>query len=313
VLLAYFGDELAEPCGNCDLCDAPPELFDGTEAAQKALSAIYRTEERYGAEHVISVLRGETTEKIARAGHDRLAVFGLGAEHDKNWWRGVFRQIYALGLTWIDNERHGAWRLDDETARPVLRGERRVELRVDAVRARAAKGSKPAPAALLAEADEPLFTRLRALRRELAEAQGVPAYVVFPDRTLIDMATKKPATLDEMAGCHGVGGKKLQRYGAAFLAAITDAPEAREHPRRVELAAEGQGALFDALQAAQLELARGADGAGKPLTCSRATLAKIVEARPDTLAALERVPGMGPQKAARFGPAFLSILAEGAA
>ena len=98
-MLAYFGDELEQPCGACDLCDTPPELFDGTEAAQKALSAIYRTEERYGAEHLIAVLRGEGTEKVIRAGHDQLKVFGLGSDRDKNWWRGVFRQIYALGLT----------------------------------------------------------------------------------------------------------------------------------------------------------------------------------------------------------------------
>ena len=307
-LLAYFGDDLPEPCGKCDLCDNPPELFDGTEAAQKALSTIYRTEERYGVEHLVSVLRGETTEKIAKAGHDRLNVFGLGEDQDKAFWRGVFRQVYALGLTWIDAERYGAWRLA-EAARPVLRGEQVIELRVDAVRAQT-RNRKAAPAALLDEADEPLFARLKGLRRELAERQNVPAYVVFNDRSLIDMATRRPATLDALAECHGVGGKKLARYGAAFLAVLTDTPPAEEHPARIEIAAGGGGLVFDALMAAQNELAYGADGAGKHLTCTKSTLAKIVDRRPMSIEALETIQGMGPAKAERFGPAFLSILAE---
>lgn len=308
-LLAYFGDELAEPCGACDLCDTPPKLFDGTEAAQKALSAIYRTEERYGVEHLIQVLRGETSDKIVRANHDQLAVFGLGKDKDKNWWRGVFRQIYALGLTWIDPDRYGAWRLS-ESARPVLRGEQSIELRADTVKpASRSSSSRSAPAALLNEADEPVFTALKALRRKLAEAQNVPAYVVFPDRTLIDMATRRPTTLDELAACNGVGGKKLARYGADFLAALTDQPSEKLHPKRVEAAADGGGALFDALHEAQLELARGAGGNEKFLSCNRTTLAKIVEARPTSHDALGRISGMGEHKVDRFGDVFLSLIA----
>ena len=306
-LLAYFGDEMAEPCGACDLCDTPPKLFDGTEAAQKALSAIYRTEERYGMEHLIQVLRGETSDKIVRAGHDRLKVFGLGADREKNWWRGVFRQVYALGLTWIDADRYGAWRLA-EAARPILRGEQKIELRADTIKP-AARISRSAPAALLDEADEPLFAALKALRRKLADAQNVPAYVVFPDRTLIDMATRKPKTLDELAECNGVGGKKLARYGGDFLAVLTEAPAEKLHPKRVEAAADGGGALFDSLHEAQLQLARGANGDEKFLACNHATLAKIVAARPSSLEALARIGGMGDQKADRFGDVFLSLIA----
>jgi ATP-dependent DNA helicase RecQ len=307
-LLAYFGDEMDEPCGACDLCDHPPKLFDGTEAAQKALSVIYRTEERYGVEHLIQVLRGETSEKIVRTGHDRLAVFGLGKDKDKAWWRGVFRQIYALGLTWIDADRYGAWRLS-EVARPVLRGEKKIELRADTIKPAATSLSRGAPAALLDEADEPLFVTLKALRRKLADAQNVPAYVVFPDRTLIDMATRKPTTLDELAACNGVGGKKLARYGSDFLTALTDRPAEKHHPKEVAVASNGGGALFEALHDAQLELSRGEHGDEKFLTCSRSTLAKVVEAMPASHDALARVSGMGDQKVKRFGDVFLSLIA----
>ncbi|MFN3259230.1 MAG: DNA helicase RecQ [Pikeienuella sp.] len=308
VLLAYFGEESA-PCGNCDCCQTPPPLFDGTEAAQLALSAIWRTEERYGQDHVISVLRGEPGEKSARAGHDRLALWGKGADRSKDWWRGLMRQIYALGLVRIDQERHGAWMLT-EAARPVLRGERRLELREATARPKA-RDARPAPAALVRAEDEALFSRLRALRARLAAEQGGPAYIVFSDRSLIDMAERKPRTLDEFAACHGVGAQKLARYGAAFLAEIRGAPEEPAHPARRRAALNGSGALVDALHEAQIALARGADGTEKPLSCTQATLAKIAEERPGSLAALERIQGMGPAKAARFGPAFLSIIAAG--
>ncbi|MGB0507672.1 MAG: DNA helicase RecQ [Pikeienuella sp.] len=310
-LLAYFGDELPEPCGSCDLCDTPPQLFDGTEAVRKALSAVYRTEERYGVEHLITVLRGEVNEKSSRAGHDQLSVFGLGADKSKNWWRSVFRQMYALGLTWIDSERYNAWRLA-ECARPVLRGEESIQLRADALRtASSTRKDKRAPAALLAEEDEPLFTALKAKRRELAEAQKVPAFVVFADRTLLDMATKRPQNLDELTNCYGVGGKKLQRYGAAFLEVLTgETPTKEAHPARVKVAASGDGALFDALHQAQLDLARGTDGAQKFMTCNRATLAQIAATRPHDQAGLSQIQGMNEQKLDRFGAAFLSIIAS---
>ncbi|MEM7523335.1 MAG: DNA helicase RecQ [Pseudomonadota bacterium] len=308
ILLAYFGDE-SGPCGNCDLCNTPPKLFDGTEAAQMALSAIYRTEERYGQDHIISVLRGEVTDKVARAGHDDLKVFGMGRDKSKDWWRGAMRQIYALGLTWIDAERYGAWRLSEE-ARPVLRGETKIEMRADAVRDRPKRGEgRPAPAALVDEADEALFTALRAVRTRLASAQNVPAYVVFADRTLIDMAAQRPQTLDDLGKCYGVGGKKLTRYGEAFLEALRGGgATVAEHPARLRLAAGDSGPLFDALQEAQHELSRGADGGDKFLSCTRATLAKIAEDRPRSIDALARVTGMGDQKAERFGAVFLSII-----
>ncbi len=302
-LLAYFG-EAAAPCGACDLCRNPVPLIDGTVLAQKALSAILRTGERFGLEHLVAVLRGEATERVRARGHDALPTFGVGSDLAAGHWKGVFRQLAGQGLVWIDPERHGAWRVA-EGARPVLKGERRIELRDDP--ARPARAERPAPAALVAADDEPLLGALKSVRRRLAEAQGVPAYVVFADRTLIEMATLKPDSLDALAGCHGVGAKKLAQYGPAFLAALRGETAEAPHPARLRVAGE-DGPVFDALEAAQARLSRGEDGAGKFLSLPRAVLARIVEARPRDLEALARLPGVGAQKAERFGPAFLAIL-----
>jgi ATP-dependent DNA helicase RecQ len=301
-LLAYFG-EAASPCGNCDLCRNPPKLFDGTVAAQKALSAILRTGERFGVEHLIAVLRGEATDNVKARGHEKLPTFGAGREFDRGQWRGIFRQLSALGLVRPDS--HGGWSMAEE-ALPVLRGQNTIELREDAVRAER-KGSKTAPAALVAEDDEALLSALKAKRRELAEAQAVPAYVVFADRTLIEMATRKPTTLDEMGAISGVGAKKLDQYGKVFLEVLTGGPVAAPHPARMKLD-RGDRGLYDALEAAARDLARGADGTEKPLGVTAATLARVADARPRSLAALARVPGMDDARAERFGAAFLAAI-----
>ncbi len=303
-LLSYFG-ETAEPCGHCDLCRNPAPLFDATVAAQKALSAILRTGERFGVEHLIAVLRGEATDKVRQNGHDALPTFGAGKEYDRTQWRGLFRQLTALGIVWVDPARHGAWRAA-EAARAVLKGERRLELRADAVRAE--KGARPAPQALVAEDDEGLLAALKAKRRELAEAQGVPAYVVFADRSLIDMATRKPDSLTALAECHGVGAVKLERYGRAFLSVLTGAAPAPDHPAVAGLSGE-ERRIVEALEEAQRDLARGEDGAEKPLACPRATLARIAKARPQDLRALARVQGMDEARMARFGRAFVAAVA----
>jgi ATP-dependent DNA helicase RecQ len=305
-LLAYFG-ETSQPCGHCDLCRHPPRLFDGTVAAQKALSAILRTGERFGLDHLIAVLRGEGTDKVRERGHDRLPTFGVGRDFTAKQWRAVYRQLSALGLVWTDAERFGAWRVA-EAARAVLIGAQRVEMREDTVEALKAAEARPAPAALVAEADEALLSALKARRRALAEARKVPAYVIFPDRTLAEMASLKPQTLDEMARCHGVGAKKLEQFGSAFLEVLTGAAPEPMHPARVKLAGDG-GALFDALAEAARDLARGPDGTEKFLSVTNTTLARIAETRPRSAAALEAVQGMGPQKAERFGAAFLSLIA----
>lgn len=222
-LLAHFGEFRAEPCGNCDTCQEPVETWDGTEAARKLLSAVYRTGQHYGAGHVIDVLRGETTEKVARARHDQLPTFGIGADLDQRMWQSVVRQLVASGLLVVDHA-HGALVLG-EMVRPVLRGEVRVELRRDRKSAgrRSAKQARArANAQAIGDADQPLFEALRAERARLARAQGVPAYVVFHDTTLRDMALARPRNRDALATVAGVGAAKLDRYGEAFLAVIRE-------------------------------------------------------------------------------------------
>ena len=306
VLLGYFG-EAAEPCGNCDLCDRPAQLFDATEAVRKALSAILRTGEWFGAGHLIDILTGTATEKVRERGHDQLPTFAVGRDLSKPAWGAVFRQMMGRDLVRPDPDRHGALRMTD-AARPVMRGEASVTLRRDTVVA--AGEREPVVRAQVAEEDAGLLALLKAKRRALAEAQNVPAYVVFPDKTLIEMAERKPATLDQMMGITGVGARKLESYGAAFLEVITGAAEGL-HPARMKLAGRPEAALFDRLAEVQLQLARGEDGTGKYLTCTHSTLRAIVERRPSTLGQLQAIQGMGELKVERFGEAFLAVLREG--
>ncbi|MFO1210384.1 MAG: DNA helicase RecQ [Amaricoccus sp.] len=308
-LLGYFGETLAEPCGGCDLCRDRPESFDGTEAARKAFSAALRTGESFGAEHLIAILRGEATDKVRTRGHDRLPTFGVGADRSRGEWQAIFRQLLGLDLMRPDPERHGALRLT-EAARPILRGDEPLTLRADTVRRAAARGERGERRALaqVGEEDEGMLAALKARRRALADAAGVPAYVIFPDRTLIEMATRRPATLDALAGISGVGAVKLERFGRDFLAVLTGSAPPPVHPARLKLAGQPAGELLDRLQAAQVALARGADGLGKPLDCAPATLVRIAETRPADLPGLARVPGMDERRLERFGPAFLDIL-----
>jgi ATP-dependent DNA helicase RecQ len=217
-LLAYFG-EASEPCGNCDLCLEGIERFDGTIEAQKAMSAIVRTGERFGMEHLIAILLGERTENVLKFNHDRLPTFGVGAERRNVEWRSIFRQLSAIGLISQDLMEHGRWQVTDEGWR-VLKGEQRIELRKDLGQsAKASRRTQRAatPAVLVGDADEALLVALKSLRSKLALAQKVPAYVVFSDRTLIELATHRPGNPSAMREIHGIGDSKLERYGAAFL------------------------------------------------------------------------------------------------
>ncbi len=227
-LLAYFG-ETAQPCGNCDFCCDGAEVIDGTIAAQKALSAIVRTGQRFGTEHMTNVLLGETTEAIEKFGHDRLPTFGVGKEYDKQEWRSIFRQLHGAGIIALDITGHGSWTVTD-AGRLVLKGSAKMELRTDTLKPatrRAARATDNATAlADGAPGDTALFEALRRRRLELAKAQRVAAYVVFADKTLIDMVRRKPATIAEMSAVHGVGEAKLRQYGETFLGAI------REHAAR---------------------------------------------------------------------------------
>ena len=302
-LLGYFGEE-AGNCGNCDLCATPPDTFDAGVAVQKALSAILRTGEYFGAGHLIDILLGNVTDKIRQRGHDDLPTFGVGTEFDKRGWQAVFRQMAAHDLVRPDPDRFGALRMT-EAARPILRGEAGITLRRDTI---AKAPRRPAIKMLVSEEDAPLLSALKARRRGLAEAAGVPAYVIFTDKTLIEMAETRPESMDAMARVSGVGAVKLERYGAAFLEVITGDAPAPDHPARRKLAGRAAGPVFDRLMEAQVELSRGEMGTEKYLSCTHATLRQIAERRPGSLEDLARISGMGAQKADRFGPAFLDIL-----
>jgi ATP-dependent DNA helicase RecQ len=218
-LLACFGEALAEPCGHCDNCVTPGVTFDGTVAAQKVLSAVYRTGQMFGAVHITAVLRGQDTEAVRKHRHDKLPVFGIGAEHGQDFWRGVIRQLLALGALSTDGE-YGGLVLVTETARPILRGEVKLMLRQDPVPAprTRARAAAPAPAAAPPAASGPdPFEALRAWRAAEAKRQAVPPYVIFHDSVLREIAASRPAGREELAQIKGVGGSKLERYGAAVL------------------------------------------------------------------------------------------------
>ena len=215
-LLDYFG-EASAPCGNCDTCLEPPQIWDATDAARKALSCIYRTGQRFGAVHLIDVLRGRVTDRVTQWGHDRLNVFGIGADLDEAAWRNVFRQLAALGYVRPDHEAYGALRLTD-ASRPVLKGGQQVDMRHVAPRkGRAAKPRRGTTAAAVPAASAGLLERLKNWRTEQARAQSVPAYVIFHDRTLAEIAAARPADIDALAAVSGIGAKKLERYGESLL------------------------------------------------------------------------------------------------
>jgi ATP-dependent DNA helicase RecQ len=221
-LLGYFG-ERSRPCGNCDLCQEGVSAFDATVDAQKLLSAIARTGERFGTEHLINVLVGENTGAVRRFGHDTLKTFGVGKERSKNEWRSLFRQAYASGLASIEITEHGRWSVS-ERGWQVLKGEERIELRADLLKPKVRRRNRQrvAEEQAGAAAGDPLLVALKILRTRLAKEESVPAYVIFSDRTLIDMAVKRPTTASAFRDVHGVGQAKLERYGSAFLSVVRE-------------------------------------------------------------------------------------------
>jgi ATP-dependent DNA helicase RecQ len=218
VMLGYLSDPQQEPCGNCDTCLQPPSTWDATEAAQKALSCVYRTGQRFGVNYLIDVLLGKENDRVTSFRHHQTSTFGIGGEFSATQWRTLYRQLIARGLLAVDLDGHGGLRLTEES-RPILRGETRLMLR---------KLNKPAThrktrrnrTESLDEANNPLWEALRALRREIAEAQGVPAYQIFHDATLMEMIARRPGNREQMADISGVGVRKLEAYGDAFLACL---------------------------------------------------------------------------------------------
>ena len=224
-LLAYFG-ETAEPCGNCDLCIDGVDVVDATVQAQKVLSAILRTGERFGVEHLVAILLGDETDKVRQFNHHRLPTFGVGKEHSRQEWRSIFRQLYAAGIINFDVASYGCWTVTDK-GRSVLKGALSVELRRQAMTAPSekrapAKKASTASALNLTPEDRQLFDALKAVRLKLAKQESVPAFYILGDRSLIDMVQLKPEMHDQMKMVHGIGQAKLEKYGDTFLSAIKE-------------------------------------------------------------------------------------------
>ena len=238
-LLEYFGDSLADDCGNCDICLSPPKTWDGTVEAQKLLSCVYRTGQRFGAAHVIDVLRGKETEKVRRNRHERLTTFAIGEDRSAVQWRSILRQLMVQGRLRSDAERYGALRLTPKS-RPLLKGEERILLREDpsarrAIRTRAKTAR--APSYQVPAEEEPLWEALRDLRMTLCREAGVPPYVIFHDTTLREMVRLRPSSPSELLALQGVGKTKLERYGEAFLKVL------REHGDRERSSANRTSAI----------------------------------------------------------------------
>lgn len=222
VLLAYFGDQLEAPCGNCDTCLTPPETWDATVAVQKALSCVFRTGQRFGVTHLIDVLRGSENSRVLQFGHQQVSTYGIGTELSANDWKSLFRQLVAHGYLRTDPDGYGALQLTEQ-CRPLLKGQQTIKLRKDPVPQKSASrspGGKSGSSVKDLITDHVGWEALRACRKELADKQGVPPYVIFHDTTLFDMLERKPQTLEELAGVSGVGAAKLEKYGEIFLATL---------------------------------------------------------------------------------------------
>lgn len=217
-LLAYFGEDYPQACGNCDNCLNPPESWDATETAQKLMSAVYRTGQRFGAAHVVDVLLGKNTDKVRQHGHDELSVYGIGTELNGPAWRSVVRQLIVQGYLRSDQRRYGALVLT-EKSRSVLRGQVELRLRKDQ-KLKTQKKARRDRAAALSPADQSLFEALRQRRKEIADQMDVPPYVIFHDATLLQMAEHRPASESALLSINGVGQAKLERYGKDFLKTI---------------------------------------------------------------------------------------------
>jgi ATP-dependent DNA helicase RecQ len=221
-LLRYFGDTLEQPCGNCDTCLHHVDTWDGTMAAQKALSCIHRTGQRFGSHYLIDVLLGKASERMVKAGHDKLSTFGIGQDLAEQQWHSVFRQLVARGLVAVDFDSFGALRLTD-ACRPILRGEQTLMLRKDQP---IESKQKTKHSGQRFDKHNALWDALREKRREIADKQNVPAYVIFHDATLMAMMEARPNTLQDMAKISGIGVHKLELYGATFLAVLNQFKDA---------------------------------------------------------------------------------------
>src|SRR5690606_1758562 len=218
-MLRYFGEEAGPFCGNCDSCLTPAPTWDGTEAAQKALSCVYRTGQRFGVNYLIDVLLGAQTDKIFQNNHQHISTYGIGRELEPNAWPSVFRQLVARGYLSVDHSTYGGLHLSAK-ARPLLKGEEQIMLRVDVKESAVKSARKSKTAHVLAPADQDLWEALRQCRKRLAEENNVPPYVIFQDVALLDMVQQRPTTARQLLAVNGVGQSKLEKYGSEFMEII---------------------------------------------------------------------------------------------
>jgi ATP-dependent DNA helicase RecQ len=217
VLLNYFSDYREEQCGNCDICLDPPKLFEGTTQAQQALSCVYRLKQDTSVQYVIDVLRGKSIRKILDNKHNELSTYGIGKDQSDNYWHNIIQQLIHQGLLRIDMTLSGILRIN-ESARAVLKAERLVHLAVPKLSVDTSKRNKAEPVNI----DRQLFAKLKHLRKQIAEEENVPAFVIFSDATLADMTDKMPTDKNQFIAVTGVGQTKLERYGGAFITLIED-------------------------------------------------------------------------------------------
>lgn len=242
VLLNYFGEMDTRPCGNCDTCLEPVETWDGTVAAQQALSCIYRTEQRFGVNYLLDILLGKDVERIKSFGHDKQSTFGIGKDLDESQWRSVFRQLVVKGLVDVDFEAYGALKLNS-TCRPILRGETQIRLRKDLAKPKSKK-AKVTRGDFALHRDNVLWDALRAKRRELADDQDVPPYIIFSDASLTEMVERVPLNHQQFAQISGVGAKKLELYADEFLSIIRDIHQTQEQNSELSETVDESVALF---------------------------------------------------------------------
>ena len=221
VLLAGFGETYPQPCGNCDNCLQPPDAWDASVAAQKALSCVYRSGQRFGVGHLIDILRGGENDKIRQFGHTELSTYGIGKDLDARTWRSVFRQLVAAGLLEVDSDAYGGLRLTDGS-RQVLKGERKVMMRRESPKTRERERGGQRTGLSVLPQDLALFNALRGLRAELAREQNVPAFVIFHDSTLRNIAEQRPTSIDALGRVGGIGGTKLSRYGERLVEIVRE-------------------------------------------------------------------------------------------
>ena len=218
-LLNYFGETLDEPCGNCDTCQNPPKTWDATEASRKLLSCVYRTEQRFGAIHIIDVLQGKDTAKVRQHGHDKISTYGIGNELIQAQWRSVVRQLIVQGYIFSDAEQFGALRLT-ESSQSLLKGELEILLREDVNDTKPTRESRSK--IRINREDMPLWNALRACRKTLADEHGIAPYMVFHDTTLLEILEEEPMSDDEFLSISGVGEAKLEKFGAAFMEVLEE-------------------------------------------------------------------------------------------